>query len=685
MFERLLAVEIPLEEAASFFYRLKHAEAVPVPGAPAAQQTPAMLQDPAAPGGQVPQDVLNLMAKIVQGEFRSIYAYRAYAEALKDLSHFAISEQFDDHADQETDHAEFIMRRMSVLGGPLNLPDIPAPPPSSDPHEIIQTMINIEKEGIDDWRQLHGMLEESDPTRFTVEQYMQDEQHHLDELIQMMPSVQATQPSTITVQQKLSAMKRAMHPSFITTPGVSHDPANGPMSQRSRAVFQTLQTPKPKMLPNGQPSPSAPGQQKTAMSFEHYGQGDRIVTNHRSNDPKKLAQLLNGPVQTREQMHVSVKTASMLIRKRADDIMATGAAPEAPIDPENPDMGALFQQEQQGTVQQLQNETQFFRQKSEQLTQQAQMQQQQLEQAQQQQQMSDQQIQQMQLTAQMANQAASQATMASMNAQQQALQSTQLAANMRIALQQHRQALMDLAAQDPAAGIEQQLQAANANAPPPGQAALGQAAPGAMGAQAPGQLQPAQGDPQQGQQPQQAPQGQPAAQDAPQGPAGQQPPGPQPAPGQGDKKPHGQGGTTVTIKQAAHRIKQANPYWEQVGQKLMARLPYGAAGAALGAGASMASSIGGVEPAKQRLAEAQQHHDTEGTFGTAMELAQAKARMAFRQVAVDHPTGSAISGAIGGFTTGMMVGPEIHDRVKRIGEQSTELYQNLRNIHGGSH
>jgi bacterioferritin (cytochrome b1)/TolA-binding protein len=127
------------------------------------------------------------MAKMVENELKTNYAYMAYANSLRDHSQPAIAEEFLEHAGTETDHAEWLMRRLSVLGGALQLPDIPAPPPSTEPAEIIRTMIRMEQEGINNWNILRKLVGDDNPMRFKVEEYMTAEQEHLDDLRQMLP------------------------------------------------------------------------------------------------------------------------------------------------------------------------------------------------------------------------------------------------------------------------------------------------------------------------------------------------------------------------------------------------------------------------------------------------------------------------------------------------------------------
>jgi len=138
-------------------------------------------------------DVLAVMAELVKNEFMTIYAYKTYANSLRGMAHHSLAEEFEQHADEESDHADFLLRRMAVLGGPVNVPEIPAPPPATKPEEIVQTLIRVEQEGIAGWRQLKEMVGENNPMYVTIEEYMAKEQEHLDDLWQLMPYEAQTQ------------------------------------------------------------------------------------------------------------------------------------------------------------------------------------------------------------------------------------------------------------------------------------------------------------------------------------------------------------------------------------------------------------------------------------------------------------------------------------------------------------
>lgn len=133
------------------------------------------------------QQVTEAIVQLIVNELKTGNAYLFYANTLRDLSHHSIAEEFRDHAVHETEHAEYLMRRLAAIAGTAQLPDIPSPPPVTTPAEIIDTMIRIEQEGIAKWRLLRSMIGDENPMRYQVEGFLVREQEHLDELQLLIP------------------------------------------------------------------------------------------------------------------------------------------------------------------------------------------------------------------------------------------------------------------------------------------------------------------------------------------------------------------------------------------------------------------------------------------------------------------------------------------------------------------
>lgn len=236
MFDKL-SHGIPLAEASAFFIKLRDFSKTADGYAPP-DETGTLEGQFAAPVEQV----LAQLGKMVQNELKTNYAYMAYANSLRDLSHHAIAEEFENHAHDETDHADWLLRRMGVLGGPINLPDIPAPPASTDPHDIVQTMIRMEQEGIENWRILRNMVGDENPMKFKIEEYLTAEQEHLDELWQLVPH--EANPAVL-MQAKGNVMQTSEQPQVPpSAPDTSPAPPDGlgktAFAPKSRKPFGAL-------------------------------------------------------------------------------------------------------------------------------------------------------------------------------------------------------------------------------------------------------------------------------------------------------------------------------------------------------------------------------------------------------------------------------------------------------------
>jgi bacterioferritin (cytochrome b1) len=146
-------------------------------------------------------ELLQHLAKMVKNEFDTIYAYTVYGQTLRGMARDDIVEHFQDHVDDELEHANFLLRRMAVLGGGANVPEIDPPHPSTDPCDIIKTMLRMEQESIADWRTLVAMSA-GNPMRIKAEEYMVKEQEHADDLWQLLPAVASPELMAIKTSSK---------------------------------------------------------------------------------------------------------------------------------------------------------------------------------------------------------------------------------------------------------------------------------------------------------------------------------------------------------------------------------------------------------------------------------------------------------------------------------------------------
>lgn len=295
-----------------------------------------------------------------------------------------------------------------------------------------------------------------------------------------------------------------------------------------------------------------------------------------------------------------------------------------------PNIQEYLAQEQQGLQAQEQNEASFMRQRMMEMQQQMASAQQGQAATQQQMQSLEQQIAQSQAQIQLAQQSAmdaqqlaTQAQQSQLSATDEAMRSAQLAAQMRMAYQQLRSQMMEVASQDPAAGLADQLKG------------MGMPDPAAsMGAP------PTAGPPS----PEMGPAGQAAGAQAT----------PDAAPPEGET-----GANNQNASGKPPAIQGAAPAGEKGAKQASAnkaRLLGAAVGAGLGGLGTALEAKGGTKDLKQNV---QRLESQSGGFVHALNVAQAKARLAMSEVAEQHPVPASLAGGLIGASVGAGTGPAV--------------------------
>lgn len=640
-FEDALRNDIPLAEAAHYFLRLKTAAVDPP------DETGELEGQFAAPVEQV----LKLMTEMVENELKTMYAYKAYAASLRDFSHFAVAKEFEEHADNELEHADFLLRRMTVLGGPITLTDIPAPPATTDPNAIVETMVRMEQEGIEKWRALLAMLGDN-PTRYKVEEFLARELEHLDELWQLRPYQGSAQPTSMMTREQAAPVD--MMPANAAPAAAPAAPAEAPkIANAAMADMPSLpgtakgQNPiqaTPTQLPA-----AAMGQHKTALALKPLPAGqaeaigkalsgvERGLQSKRLGILRQVAPDLKSLAE-RAKSVPKMKAASAF--KLALEQIGYGSpgAPAAPpaapqAAPTTPGSAPTIQdylaREQDGAAGQEQNELGFYRQRMQEAFGQLQQQKQQSEQTAAEVQQLQQQVQTTQAQQEQYQAMVSDATQKAVSAQDDVLREQQASAAMRMAYQQLRGELLNVASREPPNTQMLQEQAALTSGPatpmagPAGDASTPGTAPGSP-----------------------APQGQETASAPAAGadPAMQQA---KPTSEAGQKEPGSGDGTPKT---------------SSVLDGVTSRIPHALAGAALGGAAETAYAHKSSDPLRAKVDRL--GAQPERSFGQAMDLAQAKARLALADAVSEHPKAALLSGMALGGLEGAMSGPGIVDHVR---------------------
>lgn len=182
-FEQLASRPIPFMEGAAFLQKLK---------------TAGWTDPPDVTGGLEggftvsKEEVLDKLKQVIAAKARLMLGWYTYAQSFKGDAWRAIKTEFHEHAGDEQEGLTFYLKRAAALGGPIHMDDIEAPPPASDPLAIFNIMARAEQEGILAQRELRDLVGEENPMKIGIEEQMSKDQHHLDEMWQMMP--QGSQP-----------------------------------------------------------------------------------------------------------------------------------------------------------------------------------------------------------------------------------------------------------------------------------------------------------------------------------------------------------------------------------------------------------------------------------------------------------------------------------------------------------
>ncbi len=230
------------------------------------------------------------------------------------------------------------------------------------------------------------------------------------------------------------------------------------------------------------------------------------------------------------------------------------------------------------------------------------------------------------------------------SASERALQHSMQAANMRIGIQKMREAMMELASQDPESmgtlaqqqGMQEEAamqQQAAAGAGTPGQTATPPTAPGAPSADASGAGGPESGG---------------------SGESGSSP--------NSSSKPS----TSVSIKTGGVLAPLAARATARSGGA--GALPYLVPGAIMGAGlaALQAKQRSQQVPEARAKVDSISEEQAAGSFAKAIELMKAKTQLAQNQAAAQHPGKSMATSALGGAISGGMLGGALHGLVNTI-------------------
>jgi hypothetical protein len=181
--EQALTPHIPFEAAAPFLVRLKTAGWTDPPDVTGALEGVFT----------VPREVvLDKLKSVIATKARLMLAWYTYAQSFKGDAWRSIKSEFEEHAEAEQEGFSFYAKRAAALGGPIHMDPVEPPPPASDPQAIFSIMARAEQEGILAQRELRDLVGDQNPMKIGIEEQLAKDQHHLDEMWQLMP--QGAQP-----------------------------------------------------------------------------------------------------------------------------------------------------------------------------------------------------------------------------------------------------------------------------------------------------------------------------------------------------------------------------------------------------------------------------------------------------------------------------------------------------------
>ena len=555
------------------------------------------------------EKALVIMGELVKNEFETLYAYHVYANSLRDLSHDSIAEHFEAHAEEELEHADFLLRRMSVLGGPIHVPDLQSPSASSNPVEIIKTMVRMEQEAVAGWKKLLAVVGDN-PMKVTIEDYAAKEQEHLDDLWQLLPH----EENRPVLQQKMAGFSL---PKVQAAIAGAHPLAASRFGSRMGLMAQTAKNPA---------VARAAEEASTAAKQKAVGVLPAI------NPMRKAASAISA------------------MRKMAfDGDVNEWMAREQLLNQAQGSAEAYYfknqAQQSQAVTQQKDQELQAVQQQMQALQQQQMQMQQELDQSGQTQRQILEQARQVETSATQAAASAHQTATASMlqamQSQQEVLRHKGMTANMQQNVQTWKDQLMQIAQTDPTQGAGAQV-----------------GMPGSGPIQPAVQLDPMMGQPmQQGMNamPEGAGETPTAGGEANNGPAAEAPgaegnpsaPTPTGAGAQSPAKTEQQ--TPEQTLSPAATSKQGSVNWKVLGA--MAGFPTGAA---------LAYGMSKQVPDEKLMAHIKEREDEEargeGSFSKSMDLAKSKMRLSIQEAAQKHPHGAVMSGGLTGASLGAGLG-----------------------------
>jgi len=178
MYDDFFNQDIPLHEASHFFVGLtKQAEWTDPPDSTGTLEGAFLVPV---------EQVLAKLKEVITVKYRLMVAYHTYAQSFREHGWRAVKIEFTEHAEDEQCGASYYTKRAVALGGPVHMDEVQPPPATTEGSAILRIMARAEQEAIAVQRELKQLVGDDNPMKVGIEEHMHKDQHHLDEMWQMM-------------------------------------------------------------------------------------------------------------------------------------------------------------------------------------------------------------------------------------------------------------------------------------------------------------------------------------------------------------------------------------------------------------------------------------------------------------------------------------------------------------------
>lgn len=130
----------------------------------------------------IPNDkMVERLNKLLSSEYAAWLTYTHFGFLLRGLYRDSIKKIFDEHAEQELEHANKLTLRITTIGGTPTINRDPIPPATTT-NEMLAALVKQEAEALNLYRKTLPLCGHNEGLRQNLESIIEEEQEHKDEL-----------------------------------------------------------------------------------------------------------------------------------------------------------------------------------------------------------------------------------------------------------------------------------------------------------------------------------------------------------------------------------------------------------------------------------------------------------------------------------------------------------------------